>query len=212
MRRVASTTVMLRISPGACENSRTSSSDLHPVAGVEAQHVVAAQRLELQLAARDHAGDAAADAGVLARPLERGAGAGLAGIMDLAPGKAGSRARDSRRSAAARTDRRPAATSNVPVVSTPVEGAMTPLQPGRSASGDAQVVPAPASSASTRTCQTVCSARARFDADCTLDQVGLLEMRDLAVPDVEVDEVAPGASAAAADRADRAARHSGSDR
>ena len=57
--------------------------DFDPVAGVEAQHVVATQRLELQLVGRDHARDAAAH--VIARPLERGAGAGLAGIMDFDP-------------------------------------------------------------------------------------------------------------------------------
>ena len=59
--------------------------DLDPVAGVEAQHVVAAQRLQFQLGGRHHARHAAAHARILARPFERGgaAGRGRAGVVDL---------------------------------------------------------------------------------------------------------------------------------
>src|SRR6185295_6531770 len=57
--------------------------DLDPVPGVEAQHVVATEALQLKLVIGNDAGDTAADAGVLARPFEGGRGPGLAGIVNL---------------------------------------------------------------------------------------------------------------------------------
>ena len=198
---------MRRISPGGLRELAHVVDDLDPVAGVEAQHVVAAERLELELAARDHARDATADAGVLARPLERGAGAGLAGIVDfhavelvLEPAvAAGGRQlarvvhrRDvegagAEHAGGRRDDRAPAGHVGVGRraggAGAGILGEHADLPDGLQAGGG-------------------------VDTDCALDQVGLLEVGDLAIPDVEIDEVAPGGRQRRRRWADRAGRHS----
>ena len=106
MRRFASSiSAILRISPALLRHLAPVVGDLDPVADREAQHIVAAERVEFELGGRDDRRDAAGDARVVARPLEGGAGAGLRRRRAPRRGRAGSPGPCSRRSAAARTGR-----------------------------------------------------------------------------------------------------------
>ena len=91
---------------------------LDPVAGRDAQHVVLADRGEPEHGRRDHLDHRDRDRAVVARPLE-GRRAGRAARRGPRPGRSGSRARGSRRWAAARTGRRRRRRRSSPVVSRP---------------------------------------------------------------------------------------------
>ncbi len=163
--------------------------DLDPVAGAEAQHVVAAKRLQLELRPRDHARDAAADACVFTRPFEAGAAARLPRIMDFdaielvfEPTIAAGRRQLARI-----------------VLRRDLEG------PGREHARRRRRQRAPAGHIGVGRCAGRAGARlvrerahlpdrldarGRVHADRALDQIRLFEMRDLAVPHVEIDQMA----------------------
>ena len=129
--------------------------------------------------------DPAADAGVLARPFESGAAARLAGVVNLdaielvlQPAIAAGRGQLAR-------DHRPAATSKVPV--------RQHARRGRNESPTGIGVRRAQVALRTGTSQHAylpdrLNARGRIDADRALDQIGMLQMRDLPIPHIEKDE------------------------
>ena len=176
--------------------------DLHPVPGAEAQDRIAADAAHLQpVAAGGNRLDRGADRGVVPRPLEPGV-AKVAADVQLDPVELVLQAADSRRRAAEGRARRGPRTR-----SWRWSGGRPTGRRGcpRRRVSEPQVASAP-TSASTRTCQTVCRRVAvsmPFSAGSSRPRV--LERRHLALPDVEIDEVrAGGGRQRAGHRADRA--------